>query len=225
MSKIKLEEEKPSNILDILVSPSQQMCLYGPCYWIIHKNHLQSGSITYSSESVFCSNCDGEIGILLSPKSLQLWNSGIVWTRCEAESGSSAPTPTSINPNIALEDFKKIVFSIIRESTNLFTCKFLLKCAGSERLLFLWNLDRNLTVFTTSFVGTGDPVHLKPQFSVKLMFSSGDIDLDPSIDLADVDQKEVLVPNQVFEAGLEALKSTSSYTCPDAILQSGYLIY
>ena len=218
VKKINLEETS-RNIISILTSPDHNMCLYGPCFWIIHKKHIQDTLVrcTGVSSVAVCSDCKSEVGIFTSDQSIQLWNSGIIWTK----DTSTGPLKEIENP--ALEDFKKIVCSIIRESTNLFTCKFLLKCVDSDEGIFLWNLDRNLTIFTTTLNASGEEVSLKlkPQRSVKLMFST--TLHDPFIDFSDLDQ-QVTVPNRVFVAGLIALQTTSSYSS-ETSLKSGYLIY
>jgi len=237
---------RQKNIFEILQSPDNSACYYGPCFWVINPE-IVPAVITTESEECFtnskaiCLYCQQEVGIYKSKSCLELWDFGIEWIHISPFKQSVTTTSVAGAKNEmpetrAISNFRKTVFASLYEWSFNATCKILLRSVGNSNSLFLWNIDRNLTIFLASVpcpCAENGTVRIQPQKVIKFLYApsydgkstvENPFDLNVISESSGLEDHSVVVPSIVFSKGTSLLERTSLlYLNEKKSFKCGYL--
>jgi hypothetical protein len=223
-------------------SPHKLACYYGPCYWAVNPINFPKvrtadpGDPSEAStvKSAFCSNCNLEVGLFRSDRCLILWDYGVVWIHGSKFTSSSESFGADTIDEKVEKNFKKAVFAALHEWAFNLTCKLLVNAVDLQESLFLWNIDRNLTVYEGSFDNNCNSNILSPMKVAKFMFCT--ISEGHPVDQSNpVNGKvfesggsdhQITVPSIVLKKGIEIMQTSSIVYLPTLdTLKCGYLTF
>jgi len=232
-------------IVDLLKCLDKNYCFYGPCNWAINKDLVNSVQRNSATDNLMitaeCSHCENEIGNFTSEFCVKIWDYGVEWVEqtelTNPESNQKHQEAQSSAADRVADNFKRIVFATIYELSDHPTFRFTVTSSSKGNSLFLWNIDRNLSVYEPKFVSINadDFTSLKRCKVAKFFFAVKENNVSPITNPREIviiqeseqnEQNILAVPNLIYKAGVETLRSTSMlYSREEHSLQCGYLIY
>lgn len=256
LNKMHLENSNQNkSIVELLKNPDLNYCFYGPCNWAVNKDIVKFVCRNDSLENcgvsrADCSHCGNELGSFTSENCVKIWDYGVRWVEnsdaCTqtqdsnthvVEEASSTADNSEITTNRAFLNFKSIVFATIYELSDHPTFRFTVSSIFKGNSIFLWNIDRNLTVYPQKSVEltSGETTILERSKVAKFFFAVRVNNLvnisDPRevliIQESEQNEQSILtIPDYVYKVGVDKLKATSvMYSRNEQTLQCGFLPY
>ncbi|CAL8090109.1 unnamed protein product [Orchesella dallaii] len=235
--------DSSKTIVELLKCPDKNYCFYGPCNWAINKDLVSSVERNSADDNLVilaeCPDCGNEIGNFTSEFCVKLWDYGVEWVeQIQALTNPiSNQEGQSSAADRAVHNFKSIVYATIYELSDHPTFRFTVTSSSRGNSLFLWNIDRNLSVYEQKSVSVNanDFTILKRSKVAKFFFAVKEDNVSPITDPREIliiqeseqnEQNILTLPKFVYKAGVETLRSTSMlYSREEQSLQCGYLIY
>ncbi|ODM89692.1 m7GpppX diphosphatase, partial [Orchesella cincta] len=232
-------------IVELLKCPDKNYCFYGPCNWAINKdiaNGVQKNT-SFTDNPIpraDCLHCNNEIGSFTSEFCVKIWDYGVEWVdqaQLLTNTEGIQKEPSNSATSRLAQNFKSIAFATIYELSDHPTFRFTVTSTCKGNSLFLWNIDRNLSVYEQEAVSLNadDFTVLKQCKVAKFFFAVKENNVSLITDPREIviiqeseqnEQNILALPDYVYKAGVETLRHTSIlYSREEQSLQCGYLIY
>jgi len=174
-----------------------QDCLEGPSFYQLSLGNL---SVIKDGASVRCRRCVGIIGLNLDGEEIQLWNSLVCW-----DNGVNA----SFSPEL---DFALALHHMTQQNSNV-GCKLIITSTQGTAMLFVWILDKNVSLFVATVESLGTSVELAPAKAMSVLFSMEVVGRETALTKqwqSNSNVARAVFPNNIFSSGVAALKTNAA---------------
>jgi len=217
--------------------------LWGPASFLVHGDSVEGKCREEGGNLLNCVHCGAEFGSIgcTGEENAKIWNYGVTFREvasgqgdCEGNDLSGDIENLNLSQNVgkfilektktAGDTFERLVSSIVGESSAMMPKIMFSSKVGD---LFCWVMDKNLCIYKNSLQTPYNPMYLKKQNMLKILYKEASQIDDLKSIKNDLSVFTEVISEEMFVTGLEALKaSVQDYPDSMKIVQDynvGYL--